>query len=229
MSLFQEIINNWFLDPRSLDGMAFALFLTIVITYRIFLAMMLKNNRDRLFLGKLQAYRNAWIIAHSHGKNNMVVVQTLRNTIMSASFLASTSVILIMAVFNFLGYLNTPHRSDTLIGIFSAADPVVEMWRIFLIILTLSYTFFNFTWYIREINYLGFILNIPKEQLDAIEGKDSTEVISNLFLTTGIRFSMGMRGYYFLMPLFMWLIHPLFMIVSLLVIVSILLKRDLAT
>ena len=148
---------------------------------------------------------------------------------MSASFLASTSVILIMGAFHLLGYLNTPQRPVAILGIFGSTDPVVEMWKIFLIILTLSYSFFNFTWYIREINYLGFILNLPKDKLDAIEGGDSTEVISNLFLMAGIRFSMGMRGYYFLIPLFMWLLHPLFMIVSLPVIVSILLKRDLAS
>ncbi|BCO08029.1 hypothetical protein GF1_04050 [Desulfolithobacter dissulfuricans] len=212
-----------------MDWVAFTLFWTTVISYRLFLARMLRKNRERLFLGKLQAYRNAWIVAHSYCKNDILVIQTLRNTIMSASFLASTSVILIMGAFHLLGYLNTPQRSVAILGIFGSTDPVVEMWKIFLIILTLSYSFFNFTWYIREINYLGFILNLPKHQIDAIENRDSTEVVSNLFLMAGIRFSMGMRGYYFLIPLFMWLLHPLFMIIAIVVIVSILLKRDLAS
>ncbi len=212
---------------NSLDWTAFALFVVIVISYRTFLAWMLKNRKKKLVLGKLQIYRNAWIVAHSNESSNLVVVQTLRNTIMSASFLASTAIILIMGVFSLLSFISGHQHSRVVTGIFASSDPVVEMWRVLLIIITLIYTFINFTWYIRDMNYIGFILNIPKDELDFIEGRDSTEMLSNRFLKAGLRFSMGMRGYYFLMPLFLWLIHPLFMIVSILLVVIILLKRDL--
>jgi len=221
--LDQILISN-----NSLDWTAFALFLVIVTSYRVFLAWMLRNNEKKLILGKLQIYRNAWIVAHSQDKSNLVVVQTLRNTIMSASFLASTAIILIMGVFSLLSFISGHQHSDVVNGIFSSVDPVVEMWRVFLIIITLIYTFINFTWYIRDMNYIGFILNIPKKDLDFIEGRDSTEMLSNRFLKAGLRFSMGMRGYYFLMPLFLWLIHPFFMIASILFVVVVLLKRDLA-
>jgi uncharacterized membrane protein len=167
-------------------------------------------------------------MAHTDEKSNLVVVQTLRNTIMSASFLASTAIILIMGVFNLLSFISGHQQSRVVVGIFKSVDPVVEMWRVFLIVITLIYTFINFTWYIRDMNYIGFILNIPKKDLDFIEGRDSTEMISNRFLKAGLRFSMGMRGYYFLMPLFLWLIHPVFMIGALLMVVVILLNRDLA-
>ncbi len=215
-------------SPNFLDWTAFSLFVIIVFSYRTFLAWMLRNRKKKLILGKLQIYRNAWIMAHTDEKSNLVVVQTLRNTIMSASFLASTAIILIMGVFNLLSFINGHQQSRVVIGIFKSVDPVVEMWRVFLIVITLIYTFINFTWYIRDMNYIGFILNIPKEDLDFIEGRDSTEMISNRFLKAGLRFSMGMRGYYFLMPLFLWLIHPVFMIGALLMVVVILLNRDLA-
>ena len=222
------MLQHIFTTNNRLDWTAFALFVIIVFSYRTFLAWMLKNKKKKLVLGKLQIYRNAWIIAHSKESSNLVVVQTLRNTIMSASFLASTAIILIMGVFSLLSFISGHQHSDVVTGIFATSDPVVEMWRVLLIIITLIYTFINFTWYIRDMNYIGFILNIPKEELDFIEGRDSTEMLSNRFLKAGLRFSMGMRGYYFLMPLFLWLIHPLFMIVSILLVVVILLKRDLA-
>jgi len=222
------MFNRIYHSPNVLDWTAFALFVVIVISYRTFLAWMLRNRKKKLILGKLQIYRNAWIMAHTHEKSNLVVVQTLRNTIMSASFLASTAIILIMGVFNLLSFINGHQQSRVVVGIFKSVDPVVEMWRVFLIVITLIYTFINFTWYIRDMNYIGFILNIPKKDLDFIEGRDSTEMISNRFLKAGLRFSMGMRGYYFLMPLFLWLIHPVFMIGALLLVVVILLRRDLA-
>lgn len=210
-----------------LDWAGLALFLLAVGGYRTFLATMLKSRPDRLYLGKLQAYRNAWIAAHSGDQNSLVTVQTLRNTIMAASFLASTAVLLIMGAVNLLGNMDGLHQAMGSILVPGTPSPAVDLLKILLLIITLSYSFFSFTSYIREVNYLSFILNIPKDQLDAIEDGDSTLLLSQIFLTSGIHFSMGMRGYYFLIPLFLWLFSPVFLIVSTLLILGGLLRRDL--
>jgi uncharacterized membrane protein len=210
------------------DWLGMIIFFAGLLGYRFFLSYMLNNQPEKLFLGKLQDYRHAWIDTHSGGKGDMVVVQTLRNMIMSASFLASTAVILIMGAFNLLQTLDTSGKSLTTLAISGHSDPSVEAFKILLIIIILSYSFFNFTWYIREVNYMSFILNIPKSQLDEIEGHDSITQIAQMFLTSGIYFSLGMRGYYFLIPLLMWLFDPLLMILSTLIILYILVRRDLA-
>ncbi|MCF6291610.1 MAG: DUF599 domain-containing protein [Desulfobacterales bacterium] len=218
MSVF-VVIQSWFAGFAPADWAGLAFFLAGLFGYRFFLAQMLKYRPTDLFLGKLQKYRTAWIEAHSGGTDNMVVVQTLRNTIMSASFLASTAVILIMGAFNLL---HTLGRAG------AALEPTVEVVKILLIILLLFYTFFNFTWYIRETNYMSFILNIPKDRLDQIEDGDSTARIAQMFLTSGIYFSLGMRGYYFLVPLLLWFFSPVLMIGATGAILYILLRRDLA-
>jgi uncharacterized membrane protein len=221
------VILGWFAHFELFDWLALAFFLTGLLGYRMFLSVMLKTRPDNLFLGKLQQYRKAWIENNSGDKNGIVVVQTLRNTIMSASFLASTAVILIMGAFNLLYTIGAAVRGNSLFGT-GAADPSVEVFKVLLIIIILSYSFFNFTWYIREVNYMSFILNIPKDQLDRIEGGDSTSHIAGMFLTSGIYFSLGMRGYYFLVPLMLWFFSPLLMILSSLMIFFILIRRDLA-
>ena len=226
MSVF-VVIRNWFVGFAPADWVALAFFLVGLFGYRFFLSQMLKYRPADLFLGKLQKYRTAWIEAHSGGTDSVVVVQTLRNTIMSASFLASTAVILIIGAFNLLHTLGRAEQPlGTLAGV--AVEPSGEVVKILLIILLLSYTFFNFTWYIREINYMSFILNIPRNRLDAIEGGDSTARIAQMFLTSGIYFSLGMRGYYFLIPLLLWFFSPVLMIVATGVILYILMRRDLA-
>ncbi len=221
------VILDWFSNFNLYDWLGLAVFLTGLFGYRIFLSLMLKKRPDNLFLGKLQQYRNAWIESHSGDKNGIVVVQTLRNTIMSASFMASTSVILIMGAFNLLYTIGRTEKGNTLFGA-GTTEPSVEVFKILLIIIILSYSFFNFTWYIREINYMSFILNIPKDQLDRIEGGDATSHIAGMFLTSGIYFSLGMRGYYFLIPLMLWFFSPLLMILSSLMIFFVLIRRDLA-
>ncbi len=210
-----------------LDWLALLLFGVAVVGYRSFLGLMLHSQPERLYLGKLQAYRNAWIAAHSGDQNSIVTVQTLRNNIMTASFLASTAIILIMGAFNLLGNLHGLVETLRVFRPAPATEPAVDLLKILLIIVTLWYCFFNFTSHIREINYLSLILNIPKARLDAIEGTDSTRLLSQIFLSSGIHFSMGMRGYYFLIPLFMWIFSPVLMIASTVLIVLTLLKRDL--
>ena len=216
MSVF-TVFLDWISPFHLFDWLALGFFLAGLLGYRFFLALMLKKRPDNLFLGKLQQYRKAWIESHSGDKNSIVVVQTLRNTIMSASFMASTSAILIMGAFNRLYTFGAAAHGNTLSAA-GPSEPSIEVFKILLIIIILSYSFFNFTWYIREINYMSFILNIPKDQLDRIEGSDSTPHIARMFLTSGIYFSMGM----------LWFFSPVLMIVSSLIILYVLIRRDLA-
>ncbi len=227
MEVFNTFLD-WFSKLRLFDWVGLILFLSGLLGYRFFLAMMLRHRPETLFLGKLQQYRTAWIDSHLGSENNIVVVQTLRNTIMSASFLASTTVILIMGAFNLLHTIKSSGQPAEALAITGSTEPDVAVFMILLIIIILSYSFFNFTWYIREVNYMTFILNIPKDQLDAIEGGDSTQHVANMFLTSGIYFSLGMRGYYFLVPVLLWFFNPLLMIAATLVILYLMLRRDLA-
>ena len=226
MSAF-TVFSDWFSTFLLFDWLGLALFLAGLLGYRYFLSFMLRNRPDHLFLGKLQQYRRTWIEAYSGGKDSLVVVQTLRNMIMSASFLASTSVILIMGAFNLLPGLGSTEKLKTLY-MAGGLEPSGEVFKILLIIITLSYSFFNFIWHIRQVNYMSFILNLPKDRLDEIEGSDSTPEIARMFLTSGIYFSLGVRGYYFLIPLLMWLFSPILMIIANLVILYVLIRRDLA-
>ena len=227
MSAF-TVFQDWFSRFYPFDWIALVLYLASLLGYRFFLSLMLRHRPDNLFLGKLQQYRTAWIKAHSGNLDCIVVVQTLRNTIMSASFLASTAVLLIMGAFNLLHNIGPPEVSVKTFFFSGSLDPSVQTFKVLLIILILSYSFFNFTWHIREINYMSFILNIPKDELDRIEGGDSTAHIAGMFLTSGIHFSLGMRGFYFLVPLLMWFFSPVLMIISNLTILYIMMRRDLA-
>jgi len=220
-----DTFGVWFSQFSPADWIALMLFLSSLLGYRYFLAFMLKNRPHNLFLGKLQQYRNAWIKTYSGTKDNIVVIQTLRNMIMSASFLASTSVILIMGALSLLPSLGASSRIASIAG----DSTSLTTFKVLLVIIILSYSFFNFTWHIREVNYMSFILNIPKDKLDEIEGGDATPNLARMFLTSGIHFSLGIRGYYFLIPLLMWFFSPILMIISSLLILYILIHRDLGS
>ncbi len=215
---------TWIPGLTAFEAVVLVVYLAALVGYRFFLSLMLRHRPHHLFLGKLQEYRLAWIETHSHDANNIVVVQTLRNTIMSTSFLASTAVILIMGALNLVWNGGSGELAPAATA--TTGLPVAHL-RVLLVVIVLSYSFFNFTWALRETNYMSFILNIPKERLDAIEDGDSTAHIAQMFLTAGKYFSLGMRGYYFLIPLLLWFFSPLLMLVATALIVFILLRRDL--
>ena len=159
---------------------------------------------------------------------------------MIASFLASTAIILVIGCLNLLFSTNLSLSTSQML--FIPHDIFLTKLKILFLILTLSYSFFHFMWYIRELHHMSLILNIPENRLKevlpvdpGISNKrlkgdirvDPVIFLSTMFLYSGIHFSLGIRGYYALIPLFLWLFHPILMIVSLIGIAFFLVRRDL--
>lgn len=223
-----------------IDWALLYLFVCSIIAYKIFLKKMSKNRIDKLYLKQLQLYRSAWIEKYAMGKEPIVVIHSLRNNIMISSFLASTAIILVIGCLNLLFSTNLSLSTSQML--FIPHDIFLTKLKILFLILTLSYSFFHFMWYIRELHHMSLILNIPENRLKevlpvdpGISNKrlkgdirvDPVIFLSTMFLYSGIHFSLGIRGYYALIPLFLWLFHPILMIVSLIGIAFFLVRRDL--
>jgi uncharacterized membrane protein len=76
--------------------------------------------------------------------------------------------------------------------------------------------FFSFSFSIRLFSHVGFIINTPIT--DGNYGTSITFVAMQLS-KAGTYFYIGMRAYYYLVPLVFWLFGPLFMLVSTIVLV----------
>ena len=160
------------------------------------------------------------------GKDPMVIVQTFRNNIMIASLMASTAIILNVGCLHLLfspKFGQIPLDNMFFLGSF---EPLLRIVKIMSLIITLSYSFFHFTWYIRAVHHMTIIFNVTKEDIKKITNKDPVEFLSRMLLRSGFHFSGGMRGYYLLIPLFLWLFHPLLMLIAFFCIIFFLIKRD---
>jgi uncharacterized membrane protein len=113
------------------------------------------------------------------------------------------------------------------IFIFLTPDPYIRVIKIQLMIVTLLYSFFHFLWYARELHQMTLILNVPENQMIETTGGNPVEYMTQLFLSSGFHFSKGIRGYYFIIPLILWMFHPLLMVLSFFSILYFLVKRDL--
>ncbi len=220
-------IKIWYVDLYSIEWIVLLFFAIAVFSYRIFLLGMYRYNRDKLFLKQLQEYRIAWVKKYTMGKEPLVVIQSLRNNIMITSFMASTAILLVIGCFNLLFSNYVEESTASTFLIFLNQKPFFRDIKILMLIFTLSYSFFHFLWHIREMHHMSLIINIPEESFKNFTKKTPHEFVSNIFLRSGFHFSLGIRGYYFMIPLFFGLIHPLFMIFTFTMILFFLIKRDM--
>jgi uncharacterized membrane protein len=104
-----------------------------------------------------------------------------------------------------------------------------EVWELKLIVLLLIfiYAFFKFTWSMRHFNYLSIMIGAAPSCEALPEWSNrfaerAAKVSSNATNT----FNRGLRAYYFGLAYLSWFLHPLFFIVTTVIVVAILYRRE---
>lgn len=227
MISFLQLFWEWLTHLSSLDQAALIVFLGGTTLYKIFLMYQLGNQEKKNNLQQLQNVRIAWIEKYGMGGDPILVVQTLRNKIMISSFMASTSLILIIGGFNVVFGVDFEKMKSGKLFFFSLQDPNLGIVKVLLIIIVLLYSFFHFLWHTRELHNMTLLLNVPDENLKEITPLPPVDYLSRMYINSGIHFTLGIRGYYFLIPLLLWMFHPAMMLFSFFSIVVFLIRRDL--
>lgn len=168
--------------------------------------------------------RRLWVESVMRDRRDILAVQTLRNSTMAATFLASTAVLLIIGAISLSGHGNdlehALHSLNT-----AAVDPALWLIKLLVLVIDLCVAFFSFTLAVRKFNHVGYLLNVPL----ALEHPVITPRYVADFLNRAARYySTGMRAYYFTIPLLFWLFGPYLMIASSLVLLFVLYRLDRA-
>jgi uncharacterized membrane protein len=198
----------------------------LVIAYHVFLRRKVRKNPTYTVQAINTIARTAWVeTVMNDGKKDILAVQTLRNSTMAATFLASTSVLLIIGVLTLSeqggNFENTWHVLNTV----GAKHPELWMTKLIFLLLDLFVAFFSFAMSIRVFNHVGYMINVPL----GLNHKMITPAHVAIHLNrAGAYYSIGMRAYYFLVPLVFWLFGPYFMLVSTIALLLVLYRIDRA-
>ena len=192
------------------DLAAFAASVLLLLLYHRFLAYKVKHNPAYTVQSVNVIARTAWV--HSimdEGKKDVLPVQTLRNSTMAATFLASTSVLLIMGAMSLSGQADKLDSSWHALNVLGAKHAALWQIKLLLILIDLFFAFFSYSMSIRIFNHVGYMINVPPTM--------NKRMISPAHVAwhlnrAGYFFSIGMRSYHFLMPLVFWLFGPHFML-----------------
>ena len=166
--------------------------------------------------------RGHWVESIMEERRDILAVQTLRNWTMAASFLASTGILIC------LGLLSVAASPEKMAEISPGLTEVVRehrvlwLFKLMVLIVDFFFIFFSFCLAIRYLNHVNFMINVPAN----LAHKVTPEYITKILNHGMMHYTMGMRGYYFSVLLFLWLFGPIWMLLGTIVITIILYHLD---
>ena len=173
-------------------------------------------------MGITNHLRGHWVESIMEERRDILAVQTLRNLTMAASFLASTGILIC------LGLLSVAASPEKMAEITPSLNAVVRehrvlwLFKLMVLIVDFFFIFFSFCLAIRYLNHVNFMINVPFN----LAHKITPEYITSILNRGMMHYTMGMRGYYFSVLLFLWLFGAIWMLLGTVVITIILYHLD---
>jgi len=163
----------------------------LLLLYNVYYAIEVKRNPRRTNLGVNIKSRKRWtiFITKTPGQE-ILAVQTLRNSIMLSSFLATASITIVV----FLGAYALNDASKTTLR---------EVQYLSLIALNVI-AFLNMTLAVRNWSHIGFLLN-SRDTTSKVTMDEFIAPINHLTTAGTVHNTIGVRCYYLMAPVGAWL------------------------
>jgi uncharacterized membrane protein len=208
-----------------IDLSAFAWFAACWIGYTLYSDRAARKGTN--LVGAMARQREAWMRQMVGRENRMVDLQILRLVTRTSSFFASTSMLILAGLVTVLGAMEKTVRLVATVPLVSELTPL--QWEIRLLLLTLIfvYTFFKFSWSIRQLTYCSIQVGAmePSTEADGVCLKRSAS-IARIATLAASHFNRGLRGYYFAAALAASFIHPIALVVAATWVVLVLYRRE---
>lgn len=167
--------------------------------------------------------RRRWV-ANAAKRETPVDAILAGNLMGSVSFLASTSMLIVLALFAALGQLPALARTVSTFG-FANDYTAGEMQLHLLVLLAIfASSFFAFTLSLRQFNHFCIMLGALSHQVPATE--EEIAGIAMLNSLAAKNFNSGIRAFYFAVPAVAWFASPWLSIVVTLIMTAFIIHRE---
>ena len=165
----------------------------------------------RSLLAVTNLYRTQWMVEMIKRDNRSTDAIMIGNLQRSITFFANTTIFIVLGLISMLGYHE--RFANVISSIPFAHVDTVFTWeiKIFFLILIFVYSFFKYTWSLRQYNYAGiFVSSVPpfnecREDAMQIAAKGGF-LVGN----AAKHFNNGLRAYYFGLAALSWFVHAYF-------------------
>nr|CAB3480020.1 unnamed protein product [Digitaria exilis] len=206
------------LSSSQLDYVLVPLGLAVMLGYHLWLLLRIRRRPETTVIGINAINRRIWvrhIMEEPSGKHAVLAVQTMRNSIMASTVLASVAITLSSLVVALVAS-GAAHGLFSGSGgglvVFGSGGEAVLTLKFFAILVCFLVAFLLNVQSIRYYSHTGLLVNVP---LAAHRRPASAVGYVTGTLNRGFYFwSLGVRAYYFSCPVFLWLFGPVPMCAS---------------
>jgi uncharacterized membrane protein len=207
----------------AIDLAALVVTLTALVGYHLFLRHKVRNNKNFTFQATMTKSRAAWVRAVMAEGKDVLAVQTLRNSTMAATFMASTAVLLIIGVLTLSAQGERLEASWHVLNPMGPSGAVLWTVKTLVLLVDLFAAFLSFTMAIRQFHHVGYMINVP---MSGKYGRIPLDTVIAQLERSGRFYWLGMRTYFLLVPLVLWLFGPYVMLAATTVLIAVLYRLD---
>jgi uncharacterized membrane protein len=213
---------------KTIDLVAVCAFFVIWIGYELLIDGIWR--RPTSINALLFSLRREWMIRLLLRDNRIVDSTLVGHTIHSASFFASTTMIVLAGLIGVLGSADRVYAAIANITILFGGGQRLLEWKVVLLIAIFIYAFFKFTWALRQYNYFCAVIgSAPEARAGGIDIDECSKCMAAVLSHAVAELNSGVRAYYFAFAAFGWFIHPLVFIAATAFMVLVLVRRQVAS
>ncbi|MCR5874548.1 DUF599 family protein [Phenylobacterium sp. J426] len=209
-----------------LDVAAFAVFAVAWLFYEPLLTLVGKR-RGGVLNTDMTVIRAAWMTNMTGRDPRLMDGQLLGHALNSASFFASSNLLLIAAAAGALFGGEATFRSVSALEVIKTSSRMLFELQLALVLVALARGLLDFIWSIRQFNYcIAAMGAAPDPMPDATDRAAYGAALSRLLNPALSSFNAGVRGYYFALAAAAWLFGPVAFMAATLGAVGLLLWRQ---
>ncbi|MCL2341016.1 MAG: DUF599 domain-containing protein [Proteobacteria bacterium] len=210
------------------DGFCFLAYCAMFFGYMRFIKCKSRKNPVYTVQGISSLARAAWVKTVMEEGKDILAVQTLRNSTMAATFLASTAVLLSVGVLTLSGQSDKLKITWYLLEYLGDRHENLMPVKLIILLLNLFAAFFFFASSIRLYGDVGYMINARYTEPGQSRCREvvATQMVAAQLNRAGDHYRMGMRGFYSMVPLVFWFFGPIFMLGASVLVITILYHLD---
>lgn len=194
----------------------------ILLIYHIRLVHKVRTSPMTTAVGITNQLRRDWVQTVMEEKRDILAVQTLRNWVMAANFLASTAIIISLGIIGVSFRAEKFWEISDALNVFGTHSEVVWSIKLMVLIIDFFVAFFNFTLAIRYYNHASFAINVSPARDPIV----TFETVSDIINHGALHYTIGMRGFYMAVVFALWLFGPTWMLIGTIILVAVLYELD---
>lgn len=170
--------------------------------------------------------RNAWVeMVMNHEKPDVLAVQTLRNSVMASSFMASTAILLLIGALSLVGSSDNAGSILHALNITGETGNQITAVKLVCLLFDFFIAFFCFAMSVRFFNHVGYMITIPAGHG---AGPLSPGLAAAYLNRAGLFYVLGLRSFFYSVPLVFWMFGPHLMVAATILLIAALYPLDRA-